>query len=235
MKYNSVIAKSVAISLIIILSGFFGYFLSLRLSAQIYDLHADKQLKKGTHVAAINMLKQAIRLQPSDYRLQKKLADAYKQSALSKPGVKHLKQFLGKSKQHYLAAMQLNPFDVGSVFNLALVESQLEEAGLRLKNNKNPAKHNALTYFDRAIRLNPNDAYNRYALAHYLHRHNQTKALLQTISVMTRINPGMYHYLKKESFWSSPVKEAVIKGLHNAIQENIMPLDAYRALSELFD
>jgi len=51
---------------------------------------------------------------------------------------------------------------------------------------------------------------------------------------MTRINPGTYHYLKRESLWSSAVKEAAIKGLYDAIKENIMPLEAYRALSELF-
>jgi tetratricopeptide (TPR) repeat protein len=198
-------------------------------------MRAGKLLKKGADIAAISMLKKATRLQPSDYKIQKNLAGAYKQSALSKSDVTHLKQFMEKSKQHYLAAMQLNPFDVSSVFGLALVESQLEKAELRLKNNKNPDSHKTRTYFERAIGLNPNQTYHRYALIHYLHSHNQTDSFLQGIRVMTRINPETYHYLKRESFWSSPVKEAAIQGLNRAIKENIMPLEAYLALSELFD
>ena len=235
MKPNSVIVKSVVISLIIISSGFLCYFLSLRLFAQIYDLRAGKLLNKGSYVKALNMLKEAIQLQPSDYQLQKNFGSAYKQFALSKTDGKHLRQYMDISKQHYLAAMQLNPFDADSVFNLALVESQLEEAELRLKNNKNSDRYKTRTYFDRAIRLNPNQTYHRYALVRYLYRRNQTQLFLQAISDMTRINPGTYHYLKNESFWSSPVKEAAIQGLHDAIKNNIMPSEAYRALSELFD
>ena len=235
------IYRSIVISLIIIFSGFSCYFLNLRLSALVYDMRAGKLLKKGAHVTAINMLKKAARLQPSDYKLQKNLADAYKQLALSKSGIKYLKQFMEKSKQHYLAAMQLNSFDAGSVFGLALVESQLEEARLRLKDSKKSdsyTNYKTRTYFERAIFLDPNQTYHRYALIHYFHRtnaENQTKAFLQAISAMMRINPEMYHYLKRESFWSSPVQEATIQGLKRAIKKNTMPIEAYRALSELFD
>ena len=229
------ICKNVIISLIVIFSGFSCYFLSLRLSALIYDMRAGKLLKKGAHSTAISMLQKATRLQPSDYKLQKNLAGAYRQSALSNSDVTHFKQLMKQSKQHYLAAIRLNPFDAGNVFSLALVESRLEKAELRLKSNKNPDSYKTRTYFERAIGLNPNQTYHRYALMHYLHSHNQTDAFLQSISVMTRINPETYHYLKKESFWSSPVKEATIQGLNRAIKANIMPLDAYLALSELFD
>ncbi len=235
MKPDSVIVKSTVISLTVIFSGCICYFLSLRLSAQICDLRAGKLLKKGNLVAAISMSKKAIRLQPKDYQLHKNLAGAYKQFALSKSGVKHLKQFMGKSKLHYHAAMRLNPFDADSIFGLALVAGQLEEADLRLKTDKNPDSYKTRNYFERAIRLNPNQTYHRYALVRYLYRRNQPQVFLQAISDMTGINPGMYHYLKKESFWSSPVKEAAIKGLRGAIKNNIMPLEAYRALSELFD
>jgi len=122
MTTNSVIVKSTVISLIIIISGFSCYFLSLRLSSQIYDLRAGKLLNQGSPIAAIKMLEKATRLRPSEYQLHNKLASAYKQLALTKSDPKYLKQFMGKSQLHFLTAMQLNPFDAHTVFNLALVE-----------------------------------------------------------------------------------------------------------------
>jgi len=235
MKHNGVIVRSVIASLIIISSGISCYFLSLRLTAFIYDLRAGKLLANGSHIASINMLKNAIRLQPSNYQLQRKLAGAYKQFASTKSDPKQLKQFMLKAEHHYLAAMQLNPYDTDTVYNLALVAIQLESADIRLNRQKNPDSYKIRTYFDLAIRLNPNQTHHRYALIHYLYSRNQTQPFLDAISAMMCINPGIYDYLKKNSFWSPQVQAATIKGLYNGIKANIRPSDAYRALSELYD
>lgn len=217
------------IGVIMFVSGVCCYFLSIRLSAQIYDLQAEELLNKSDYQGALKKLLNAIQFDPFDYKRQIRLAGVYNRLSQSKADPKQVRRLLENAKKHYMQAMHLNCYDAYLFFNLALVEIQLST----VNNQDNCAEIN--TYFERAIQLEPNQTYHRFSYASHLHEHNHIRAFLQQISAMVQINPSVYHSLRNASFWSYLVQDAAIQGLQKAIKSNNRTLEAYRALANLYE
>ncbi|MCK4467393.1 MAG: tetratricopeptide repeat protein, partial [Desulfobacterales bacterium] len=119
-----------------------------------------------------------------------------------------------------------------ATYGLAREEARLEQIYPYLHHQNNNPYH-ALPYFEKAIRLRPNSILCHYALARYLHQQKKTESLLRIVSNLARIYPPIYGHLKNEAFWSSPVREAFKKGLHQAIDEEIASQNAHTAMSSL--
>ncbi len=221
--------KRIVTGLIIFVSGFTGYFLSIRLTAQIYDIHADELLSRNDYQGATKKLVKAVQLDAFDYKRHIKLAGAYKHLSQSKSAPKQVKQLLNNAKKHYMEAMHLNCYDAYLFFNLALLEINLSNV-----NNQNDSAK-IYSYFERAIQLDPNQTYHRYSYIRHLYQHNHIRAFLRQIITMVQIDPSVYNSMRNASFWSYLVQDATIQGLHNAIKLNNRILEAYRALANLYE
>ena len=208
------------------------YPLCLRLISQIYYLRATNCLRDGFLDLAVKDLKKALDKQANDPSIWKRLGKAYHNLAGQKP-VDESFQFSKKAKDAYLRARNLNPLDAQALYGLASEEARLEQIYPYLYFREKDNPYNALPYFQEAIRLRPNCTLYYYALARYLHRYNKTQELLKVISNLVHIYPSVYSHIKKEAFWSLEVKEAVKRGLKQAIDDEINIQNAHIAMSSL--
>lgn len=217
-------------ALILLLFVMASYPLCMRLISQIYYQKAVNHIQDGSCEPAVNHLETAIRYQANDPLVWKKLGEAYHNLGVLMP-IKEAFDFATKAKHAYLKAARCNPLDAEATYGLAREEARLEQIYPYLHHQNNP--YHALPCFEEAIRLKPNSILYHYALTRYLHQQKKTGALLKVVSNMARIYPPVYGYLKKEAFWSSPVREAFKKGLQQAIDEEITSQNAHTAMSSL--
>lgn len=218
-------------ALILLLFVMASYLLYTRLISQIYYQKAVNHIRDGCCEPAVNHLETAIRYQANDPLIWKELGKAYHNIGVLRP-IKEAYGFATKAKYACLKAARCNPLDAEATYGLAREEARLEQIYPYLHHQNNNPYH-ALPYFEEAIRLRPNGFLYQYALARYLHQQKKTEALLRIVSNLARIYPPVYGYLKKEAFWSSPVRDAVKKGLQQAIDEEITSQNAHTAMSSL--
>ena len=220
-------------ALILLLSVVALYFVSFRLISRIQYQRAKDLLHKEYYDLAASHLKKAYYYQPNDHKILKELGKAYHKLGQLKPGAKGAFPFSLKAKDYYLEANRLNPLDAETAYGLAREEVRLERLYKYLypENKDNP--YQALPYFKKAVLLRPNGILYHYALARYLYDHDKEEELLSVARTLSRIYPPTYYYLKKEPFWSPPVKEAVKRGLEEAIEEGSSLRDAHKAMSAL--
>ncbi len=218
-------------ALILLLFVIASYPLCMRLISRIYYQKAANQIRDGSCEPAVNHLETAIRYQANDPLIWKELGQAYHNLGVLKP-IKEAFGFAAKAKHAYLKAVRSNPLDAEATYGLAREEARLEQIYPYLHHQNNNPYH-ALPYFEKAIRLRPNGILCHYALARYLHQQKKTESLLRIVSNLARIYPPIYGHLKNEAFWSSPVREAFKKGLHQAIDEEIASQNAHTAMSSL--
>jgi len=209
------------------------YFVSLRLISQIHYQRANNSLRKGYYGLAAGHLKKAYHYQPNDHKISKKLGKVYYNLGQSVPGAKQAFLFALKAKDHYVEASRLNPLDAEIAYGLAREEVRLERLYRYLFPEKRDNPYHALPYFRNTVLLRPNGILYHYALARYLYNQKEADELLLIIRTLSRIYPPAYYYLKKEPFWSPHVKEAVKKGLEQAIEEGISLRDAHKSMSSL--
>ena len=207
------------------------YNLGLRLVSQVYYLKSEGHLGEGYFGLAAAGLKKADQLDPHSYKIQKGLGEANFRLAGLRTGAEQSLLLTKKSKQFYLKALDLNPFDSEAAYGLARGEARLEQLFQYLHPEKEHNPYKPLPYYNQAIRLRPNGIFYQYALAHYLYSRGKTEELSSVVRNLARIYPPIYYYLKKEAFWSPDVKAAVKQGLERAIAQEISLRDAHEAVS----
>jgi tetratricopeptide (TPR) repeat protein len=220
-------------ALIFLLSVVAFYFLSLRLISQIHYQRAKNLIYEGYYGLAAGYLKKAYHYQFTDHQILKELGKVYHNQSQLIPRARGAFLFTHKAKDYYLEANRLNPLDAETAYGLAREEARLEELYKYLYPEKRDNPYQALPYFRDAILLRPNGILYHYALARYLYNHNKEEELLSVVRTLSRIYPPTYYHLKKEPFWSPPVKEAVKRGLEEAIQKGISLRGAHKSMSTL--
>ncbi|CAB1060687.1 hypothetical protein D1BOALGB6SA_5454 [Olavius sp. associated proteobacterium Delta 1] len=219
--------------LIVFLSAMAAYPLGRKLVSQIHHLRAKKFIQQGYNGLASHALQKAAFYQPKDYHIQREWGDVNHQIGKLSPTAKSAYTSAEKAKKRYQEALRLNPLDAQSAYGLARQEDWLEQLFTEINPREHTKPHDALPYYEMAIRLRPNGILYHYALARYLHRKNNVTEMLRIVGVLARIYPLAYYHLKKEYFWSAPVKVACRQGLQEAIKDNISPAAAHMALVDL--
>ena len=209
------------------------YYLSLHLISQIYSQKAKNFLHERYYGLAASHLKKAFHYQPDDHRISKQLGIVYHKLGRLTPGARQAFFFTLKAKDYYIEANRLNPLDAETFYGLAREEVRLEKLYKYLHPEKKDNPYHALPYFRNAILLRPNGILFHYALARYLNNPKNTDELLTVVRTLSRIYPPAYYYLRKEPFWSPNIKEAVKKGLDQALKKGISKRESHKAMSSL--
>ena len=209
------------------------YYLSLRLISQTHQHRAKTFFREGYYGLAANQLKKADHYLPNDYKIQKELGDVYLKLGELNPKAKAASLLTQKSKNFYLKASELNPLDVETAYGLARGESRLEQLYQYLHPKEKDNPFQPLPYFKKAVRLRPNSILYNYALARFLYQHKNKEELISVVRNLSRIYPPVYYDLKKEAFWSPPVKKAVQLGLEEAIKSGNSLREAHIAISSM--
>jgi len=204
-----------------------------RLISRIYCHKAGELFQKADYEGAAKQLETAARYQPNDEEIYKESGNAYLKLSESRSKTEDAFRLLQTAKDFYLRAIRLSPLDAETLYALAKTESRLEFLFSRLHPEARHNPYQPLSYFEEAVRLRPNGIEFHYALARYLYRKKNEADLLTVIRKLTRMYPPVYHHLKNEDFWSDAVRTASEQGLGDAVRENILPREAYTALSLL--
>ena len=220
-------------ALILLLSAFAMVQLSLRLMGQAHYHSARDVLRNGYFGLALAQLEKAEHEQPNDYEIRNELGRAYFELGALKPNAQSASGLARKSRESYMEAAAINPLDAQAAYGVARTEVRLEKLYRYLHPENKDVPHNPAPHFEEAIRLRPNGILYRYAYARYLHQKGRNDELTSAIRELARIYPPSYNYLRKEIFWSPPVKEACKEGLEAAVKEKISPRSAYMALSSM--
>ena len=228
-------ARYALCALILLLSIAACYNLSLRLISQLHFHRAKNLFIKGSFSPAADELQKADHYQPGDYRVKRGLAKVYYKLGISEKRVKGALSHTRKAQDFALQAARLNPLDAESAYELALAKARLEQLyPYTLSADKENNPYRALPYFQDTLRLRPNGVRYHYAFTRYLVRNHSDKELLPAVRTLARIYPPIYSNLKKEAFWSPPLKEAVRQGLEQAIDIGISAKEAHKTLSYLW-
>ena len=140
---------------------------------------------------------------------------------------------LQQSFNHYKKAIGINPTDILAVRGIAETVAGLEFTFADLFPGKKN-KFDALPLFKRVAALEPNGLDSNYSTAEYLHKRGLRKELFTQIQHCAKIYP-LYGKLKKGSFYSADIREAIRLGLEEAVRANIMVQSAYFSLSKYWE
>ena len=139
---------------------------------------------------------------------------------------------LVRSKYYLTQASTIEPAHYINAYWLTQTEEGLEKAYPWLY-PKRPNPFNAYPYYQKTLPLRPGGITVRYALLKYLHYKGQNLKIPELVQYMMEIHPPSYRYLKKEPFYKDELIPYVEKGLHSAIEKDILPRDAFTALSDI--
>lgn len=209
------------------------YVLSLRLVSRLHYHRAKNLLLEKHYGLAAGHLEKAVHYQPNDDKLQKELGKVNYKLGELRPRAKKAFLLTERAKDHLISASRLNPLDAETAYRLARGEARLKQLYQYLHPEEKNNPYQPLPYFKQAIRLRPNGILYRYAMARYLYSSKKEEELLSTVRTLSRIYPRAYYHLKKEAFWSPPVKEAVKLGLQEAVEEEISLKEAHMAISSI--
>lgn len=218
---------------ILIISISLYYPLCLRLMSGLYLLRAGNEINNGSYGLAVARLNKAGLFAATDEKIFKNKGKAYQQWGERKNTAVEAWPLAIKAKENYLKAIRLNPLDAEAVFGLAMAEARLESLFLFLYPNGTNSPFNAMPMFREVFRLSPNSAHAHYAMALYLFQANHEDELLTLIQNLMRIYPQGYGEIRKEPFWSLSVMAAARQGLEQALEMDIQPRDALKALSSI--
>ncbi len=230
------------IILLLLITTYVLYVLSIRLISQICYQRADNHINNGCYDLAEIELRTADHYCPDDFKIIKKLGKVFSQmgnitseSEEKKLGVEEAFLFTHKAKDFYLKSFALNNLDAGTAYGLARIETRLEQLYLYLHPEKGAKEHpyQPLKYYKQAVRLYPGGIHNNYAMVRYLFRHRNKKELFSAVRTLGRIYPSSLDHLKEEKLWSPLIRNAFKKGLLEAIDENISSKEAQKALSSM--
>jgi tetratricopeptide (TPR) repeat protein len=190
-------------------------------------------LREGYYGLASERLRKAARYDPHEHRNQRELGKAYRKLATVSANPGAALEKIKEAQGCLLRASKLCPIDADTAYFLAVTETQLatlrQESGL----GTDETPYAPLPYFETAIRLRPNGARNRYALAQYLSGMNMDAEMHRAAEELVRVYPSSYFHLKGEGLWSPAVKEASQRGLEQALEQGISVREAHLALSNI--
>ena len=145
---------------------------------------------------------------------------------------------LTMSKSYLSQAAEIEPFDYINAYWLTRTEQSLEKTYPWLHpSSKNP--YNAEPFFQKAMALRPSGISIRYAYLNYL----QSKGLKskipdskipEQVRYLVGIYPPSYWHLKKQSFFTDDLLPHIEQGLNTALERQILPQDALKALSDIY-
>lgn len=138
-----------------------------------------------------------------------------------------------KSLNHYQKSYAINPHDIFVVHGMAETTEALEAAHNHLFPGKTN-KYNALPFFKRMAKIQPNGIKSNEAIISYLEKKGLKTELLSQVKHAAKIFP-YYNWLKRESRYPIDTRKAIKEGFEQAIKENIMPNTAHLSLSTLFE
>ncbi|MBW2034274.1 MAG: tetratricopeptide repeat protein [Deltaproteobacteria bacterium] len=208
------------------------YPLCLRLISQLYYLRAVNYAGEEQYGLAVYHFEKAIHYRDNDPLIWTELGEAYHNLGMSGPADK-LIPIVKKAKKAYLEAARLNPLDVEAAYGLAREETVLELTHPDRYHLQKTNPYDAYPYYQQTIRLRPNGITYHYAMTNYLYGVGRIGEFLKVLRNLARIHPPAYGYLKKEVFWSYTAKEAVKKGLRQAIEQEVSLRQAHMAMSSL--
>ena len=206
-----------------------------RFISQIYYTKARRFQKDGHPELALKSYQKAVAYQHRDVTPRKGLAQVLLNKGMTEKSAQEAFYYAQNAKDEYVQATFYTPMDAEIAYGLAGAENRLEQLYQTLHPEEKTIPYDALPYFEKAIRLRPNSITFHYAMTRYLYQHGDDKALLKTVRAMARIYPSVYHYLKKEPFWSSHVKEAVESGLLDAVHQQLSTASAHENLAFLLE
>jgi len=218
---------------ILLVSATIFYFLSLRLISQAHYLRAKNLTQEENYGPAVNLLEKAHVYGPKDAEILIQLGVVYSRIGDGKSAPRETFRFMEKAKQAYLEAALLNPLEVEIAYGLAKTEWRLKHLYQNLYPEDASNPYHPGPYFENTLRLRPNGIFYNYAFARYLYKNGTNDKFLEIIRTLAGIYPSAYNDLKRESFWSPSVKEAVKEGLLKAIEEKSSLRNAHRVLSSL--
>ncbi|MCP3876256.1 MAG: hypothetical protein GY699_24325, partial [Desulfobacteraceae bacterium] len=131
---------------------------------------------------------------------------------------------------------QADKIEAGHYINnywLTLTEESLEKSYAWLFPQKKNL-YNAFPYYQKVLPLRPSGITVRYAYARYLQYKEFNDEIPELVQYMMEIYPLSYRYLKKESFYTDELIPYIKMGLHRAVEQNILPEHALKALSDIY-
>lgn len=209
------------------------YWISLRLVSQLHYYQAQNFLHKKRYGLAQSHLNRALLLQPADFRILKKLGEAYYESGNSKSSALEASVLIQEAKDYYARASRLNPADADALYGLARAEARLGRLHPYTGHDKEANPYDALPYFKQAIGLRPNALSFHYSLAQYLHERGRTEELSEAARSLACIYPPAYQYLSGKALWTSSAKQGFRQGLLDAIERDYLTREAHGVLSSL--
>ena len=226
--------KLILTSLILLSSLLALTYLSFQLIARLHYHFGGDAMEAKDYAEAVRHYEKAAQGQPEDARMHKALGEALHALSIEKP-VQDAFPLEKRARKTFDKAAHLIPIDAEAHYGLARSSARLEQMHYLLQPNARENPYRPLPHFHRAIELRPNGILYRYALARYLYRIGDIRALHQAVQDLARTYPPTYNHLKKEPFWSAPFEHTVQQGLLQAVEAGTMLREAHTALADLLE
>lgn len=139
---------------------------------------------------------------------------------------------IGRARDFYQAAAELNPHDIEAATGLAKSTAGLETIHRYLHKNE-PSPYNASPLFERALKLRPRGIETYFLLLQYLDSVGKTDQIPAVAKDLVAIYPSSIQQLKTEQFYSAEVEKAIEQGLQLALANEQLAKAAYAALSDI--
>jgi tetratricopeptide (TPR) repeat protein len=221
----------ICLSLIFI---FVGWKSSEYLISQVHLLKAEQYLRSDQLDLVILHLNKALNYEPSDLNIRIALGTAFFQIANTKTMPVSM-DYIQKAKTEYELATGINPYDAEAMFNLAVAEGALEILYPYDPDSLGENPHNAIPYYEQALRLWPSADHIYYHYIKYLSKRGEERLLHESVKNLARISPENYYHLKKETFWSQDLRSNFKVGLQLSIDNNILKNSALLVMTKLLE
>ncbi len=218
--------RYVIAGVLFIVFAFLFYNLSIRLISDLEYFRANNLFKEKKCEQAIVLFEKAVSRTPNDYKKQRKLGRAYHTFSGEVAKASRAMALAQQSKDICAAALLLNENEAYTAYLLARSEQRLEQLHQHLYPDK-AVPYNPLPFYRRAVFLRPNGVLYHIQMARNLYRHEKHDELLKVVRKLASNHPPVYYKVRKEKFWSDPVREAFKKGLKDAMEHEIAPRRAH--------
>jgi len=207
---------------------------------------ADHHYRRGLDIEgtewteAIASYQKAINLDPTNAEYHSKLALIYLRRARLRPSVNNNSpftindsrlRFLTPAEQSYKKAIELCPKNGNYWIGLAMVYEQIE----KVKSERSKVKGLAASCFEKAISLDPNNAFFRTMLgSFYIRNDNRKEGLKEYEKAITSLPKiYLYDFLKGKDV-KDEFLDAAVRGLKKAIELYPGDADTYYQLGRIY-
>jgi tetratricopeptide (TPR) repeat protein len=137
-----------------------------------------------------------------------------------------------RAKSYLAKANEIESAHFINSYWLARTEETLEKTFPWLHpETQNP--YNAEPYYQKALPLRPSGMIIRYAYIKYINDKGLNEKIPGLVRTLMRIHPRSYYPLKKESFFTDELIPHIEQGLNLALENQTLPRDAFKALSDI--